>query len=284
MRRFVLGILLFASIGCERVVGVDLEEGPKRLVIEARLERVAGRESGRQRIRLTTTDDYFSNTMPPAARGATVQITDDAGRVVAFAESAVEPGIYETTALAGEVGRVYTLSISYLGEMYRSSEQLLPVTRIDSLFFAEPSHPLGSEKGLRATISLRDPAGAKNFYLWDQLVDGVRILSADSTLRGRVVSSDQLDDGRRIRRFQPYDGVEVKPGQQVVVRQMAISEAAYRYYLALSEQAANDGSPFGVAPASLRGNVANVSRAANFPLGYFIAGEVAEASAQVPVK
>ncbi|MEP6833079.1 MAG: DUF4249 domain-containing protein [Gemmatimonas sp.] len=282
MRRFMVAAAMLMLAGCERVVTVDLEEGPKRLVIEARLELVKGRANTNQRIRLTTTDAYFSNTTPPAARGAVVQVADNAGAVFPFTESTTEPGIYETTAFAGAVGRIYTLSINYQGDRYQSSEQLLSVAPIDSLYFIESTFPINATGGLRATITFRDPRGRKNFYLWDQLVNGVRILSSDSTVRGRVVISDELGDGQRLRDFQPYDGVRVESGELVTVRQSAISENVYRFYVALSEQASNDGSPFGVAPASLRGNVTNVTSPVHFPLGYFIASEVAEVSRRVP--
>ena len=95
-----LMVTLCLGLGaCEQVVRLDLPEGAKQLVVEARLERVRGAVSGMQRIRLTTTDAYFSNTAPPPARGATVQVSDAAGRSFAFTESSAEPGVYVTTSL-----------------------------------------------------------------------------------------------------------------------------------------------------------------------------------------
>lgn len=284
IHRLVPVMLLTALAACERVVDIDLQEGPKRLVVEARLERVKGRASGNQRIRLTTTEPYFSNTEPPAARGAVVRVRDGGGAVYSFVESATEPGIYQTNSLVGEIGQQYTLIIDYLGERYEATERLEAVAPIDTLYFAKPSFVVDSDTGLRATIDLRDPAGVKNFYLWDQFIDGVRVLGSDSTSPGRTVASDELEDGRRVREFQPYDGIVVKPGQEVVIRQIAISEQAYRYYRALSEQASGAGSPLGVPLASLRGNVANISVPEHRALGYFIASEVSEARGQVPAR
>lgn len=65
-----------------------------------------------------------------------------------------------------------------------------------------------------------------------------------------------------------------------MVRQIGFSEATFRHYFALFEQsAAGHGSPFAVPPGSLRGNVANLTDPAHYPLGYFWAAEVAEARA-----
>lgn len=282
MRRLLCAPLILVLGGCERVVGIDLPEGDRRLVIEARIERVQGMMSGSQRFRLSTTDAFFSGQTPPGARGAIVMVSDDAGRTVPFTESSSEPGIYETSALSGEVGRVYTLTIDFQGERYQATERLLAVAPIDAFYFANRTRTVSVSDGLRATIDFRDPAGVRNFYLWDQVIDGVRLVSADSTAPRREVGSDEFQDGRAIREFQPYEEIGLTRGQIVTMRQIALSEQSYRYYLALSDQTENDGSPFSVALASVRGNVANITVPSHLPLGYFMVGEVAEVQGRVP--
>jgi Domain of unknown function (DUF4249) len=282
MRWVVSATLVVAAAACERVVTVAVPDTPPRLVVEARLERLRSAVSGTQRIRLTTTDRYFSSAAPPPARGAVVRVVDDSGRVVPFGELASEPGTYATTTFVINVGRTYTLQITYAGQEYRSTETATSGVAIDSLWFIERIANLSPREGLRATIGLRDPVGVKNFYLWEQYVDGRRIVRPDSLGYYRVVASDDFSDGTRIRRYQPYDGVIVRSGQQVRVQQVAISEQAFRYYNALSEQGLNDGSPFGVPPSSLRGNVANLTNPSSQALGYFIVAEVTEVAGTVP--
>jgi hypothetical protein len=279
----MVGVLVVMT-ACERVVNVDLQEGPKRLVVEARIERVRGKVSGVQRIRLTTTQPYFSTTAPPPARGAVVRVTDGTGQVTAFTEVASEPGTYATSALVATVGTSYTLTIDFEGERYQATDQMQSVVPIDSLYFDAPTGFFGPQEKPRATIDFRDPEGVRNFYLWDQFTDGVRLSTPDSSFRIRVVASDEVIDGQEVTGFQPYGGIVVEPGQVILVRQVALSEQAYRYYFALSDQTSNDGSPFAVTPASVRGNVANVTRPSHLALGYFIAAEVAEARATVPMK
>ncbi len=271
-----------ALIACERVVSVETPEDVERLVVEARLERVQGRVSGRQQIRLTLSDSYFSNAPQPVARGAAVLVRSSAGDSARFAESATEPGVYETSSLVVQAGRTYTLRIDYSGDRYESVEKALHAPAIDSLFFAPRKSSVGPKEGLRATIIARDFPGEDNWYLWDQYVDGRRLTADDSTAPRRSIGSDLLIDGRDVLDFQPYEAQVVKPGETVLVRQMALSESLFRYFSALSEQTGNDGSPFGVPAASLRGNVANLTNPARRPLGYFMVTEVAEASARVP--
>lgn len=283
MKPWMMVTLCLGLGACEQVVQLDLPEGAKQLVVEARLERVRGAVSGMQRIRLTTTDAYFSNSAPPPARGATVQVTDAAGRSFAFTESSAEPGVYVTTSLEGEVGGRYTLRIDYQGERYETTETLLGVPPIDTLYFApQNTQSRGGAEGVRATIAFQETGGVRNYYLWDQYVNGVRLLAPDSSFRIRVAGADDGFDGRLVREFQPYDGMVVPSGADVLVRQMSLSETGYRYYRALSDQSTNDGSPFSVPLASVRSNIANITNPSHRPLGYFMATEVAEARARVP--
>lgn len=274
------GVQLLAT-GCERVVGIEVDTGPERLVVEARLEAVNGAPSGRQSIRLTTTAPYFSNAPAPGARGAVVQVRDDQGRAVRFAESST-PGTYVTDSLVAAVGRTYTLRIEWRGDVYESTDRLDAVANIDSLYFIARPRRDAAKEGVRATIDLRDPPVVANYYLWDQFVDGVRQIAPDSLFRARIAASDEFFQGRRLRQFQPFDGVRVRSGQEVLIRQYSISETVWRYYDALNQQTNGDGSPFSTPPSSVRGNVANVTRPDVRALGYFSASAIAERRARVP--
>jgi hypothetical protein len=269
--------LLLAS-GCERIVDVDLDPGPVRLVIEGRLELLQGSTEGRQLIRLSITDAFTSDRAPPPATGATVAVIDEANRAVQLAESAGTPGTYETIGLLPVVGARYTLRIDYQGERYEATDRVAAVAPIDSLYFRFVGKDVFGDPGFRAAIDYTDPAGARNFYLWEQLIDGERQLVPDQSNRMHVIGGDDFYDGRRITAYQPFEESIVEPGDTVIVRQIGLSEATYRYYLALFEQsAAGHGSPFAVPPGSLRGNGANLTAPAHYPLGYFWAAEVAEA-------
>jgi hypothetical protein len=277
MPRLLLLTCCALLAGCERVVALDVAEGPRRLVVEARLERILGAVSGTQSITLRTTAPYFDAEAAPPATGATVTVTDDSGRVVPFLESAV-PGRYVTDALVITAGRRYSLAITYAGERFESSEVAQTVAPIDSLYLDAPQPGrFSGEGGVRATIEFRDPGGVENYYLWDQFVNGVRQLGPDTSFKFRVAAADDAFDGIRVTQFQPYEGIDIPPGGDVLVRQAGLSEAMFRYYFALSDQVSADGSAFSVPPASVRGNVANRTDPTRYPLGYFFATEVSEA-------
>jgi hypothetical protein len=277
--RWAFGVALLTLTACERVVSVDVNEGPRRLVVEARLERVLGSATGAQAIRLSTNASYFSDAMPPAARGAAVRVTDNLGNAATFVESSTA-GVYVTNALIVDRGRTYTLRIDWEGQRFEGTEQTMTVTPIEALYF-DPPKPgrFSGEGGVRATIDTRDPGGEKNFYLWDQFVDGKRLLGPDSSFLMRIIAPDDAVDGKRVIGFQPYEGIDIPVGSSVLVRQIGISEAVYRYYFALSDQVAGGGSIFAVPSASVRGNVANRTNPRQPALGYFYVSEVSEARA-----
>lgn len=268
---------------CERVVDVEIDAGPVRLVVEGRLELAQSGTSDSQRIKLSTTDAFGSGRQPPAAIGAVVQVSDDHGTTYPFVAAPDRPGEY-LAAFVPAIGRRYTLRIDFQGDRYEATDVLQSVPRIDSLYFVyERANLAAGEDGFRAAIDYTDPAGRRNYYLWEQFVDGQSSLLPDPGNRFRVVRSDDFYDGARIRGYQPFDEAVIAPGQGVLVRQIALSDASYRYYFALFEQATgSQGSPFSVPPATVRGNVANLTRPALYPLGYFVAAEVAEARAVLP--
>jgi hypothetical protein len=282
-RLLTLAVLVTSVAGCERVVSVNAPSFEPRLVVEARLERPFNRRGPLQRIRLTTTQDVFTEADPPPARGAVVRVVDAAGVSVSFAESGTEPGVYIATAPMNlPVNQSLTLLITWNGDQYQSRETMQRAVPIDSLGFTEGGGRPGLGAGLRAAIWFIDPETVTNFYLWEQLVDGVRQVTPDSGAFTRAVRSDEIIDGALIREFKPYSGVVVRPGQVVRVRQLSISAQTYRFYESLSEQTRNNGSPFGVPVSSIRGNVANVTRPGRLALGYFIASEYFDIERTVP--
>jgi len=274
----IVATLALAASGCERVVDLDLEPGPVRLVIEGGVRRPIGGTDSTQTIRLTTTDQLTSDRPPPPVRDALVEVSDEMGRVWDFTES--DPGTYQA-AFWPVVGARYRLRIEVDGERYEGTDVLTAVPPIDSLYFEfEESNIAVGDEGFRAAIDYTDPPGVENYYLWEQLIDGESSLTPDPGNRFRVIGDDNFIDGATITGYQPYDEAVVEPGQTVVVRQVALSERSFRYLFALFEQSGDgQGSIFSVPPASVRGNVANLTNPEHYPLGYFLAAQVAQATA-----
>ncbi|MDZ4674992.1 MAG: DUF4249 domain-containing protein [Gemmatimonadota bacterium] len=272
-----LTLLAALSTGCTRIVDLDLDTPPRQLVVEARLE--AGVLA--QQIRLTTTDAFSGTGAPPPAAGASVLVTDDLGTELPFAED--EAGVYRVGTAAITPGRTYTLSIVWEGEEYRAISPLVDGPAIDSLYFKFRSATLAvGDSGFRAVLDYTDPAGIKNYYFWEMFVDGERVVTTDPGNQWRVISRDRFYDGQRVAGYLPFDEKVVEPRQVVRMRQLAITEEAYQYLFAFYDQATGGGSPFSTPPASVRGNVANLTRPEHRALGFFLTADVRSRSLIVP--
>ncbi|MEP6833870.1 MAG: DUF4249 domain-containing protein [Gemmatimonas sp.] len=273
--RFIVLLALLMLASCERVVDLNLPEAPRRLVVAARLERILTSGASIQAVTLSTTADYFNGEFPPPAAGAIVRVTDDLNRVVTFVETGTR-GFYQslTPMLIGR-GRTYTLTIDFEGQSYVATDSTRNVPAVNSLYFNTPQGGRYSGSGgVRATINFVDPANTRNFYLWEQTVNGAPQQGPDTTVKMKIIGSDQIYNGLPVDGFQPFEGIDIPFGAIVTLRQIAISEAMYRYYFAFNDQLAGDGSPFAVQPASLRGNVQNKTNPSLPALGYFYASEV----------
>ena len=281
---FCLSVMISMTLflGCEEVIELELADGETRLVVEGRIEKPQGTAVSQQEIRLTLTDDYFSQEHTPPATGAEVVVYDDTGNSFQFQEVVAEPGLYSCEALLAETGRTYTLTIEYAGETYSAEETLLPVAPIDSLYqvYQEDSRPFGNAGsgagGWVPMIDYSDPAGVENFYQWEVYVNGVYVIEADPGNLFRLIQSDELYDGQQVEGHTPDGNLFLDPGQVVLIRQLSLSNIGFDYLSLFFSQSAERGL-FDTPPATIRGNVANDTDPDHYPLGYFGAAEVAEA-------
>ena len=273
----ILGLVSLLSFSCQEVITIDLEEGPQRLVIEGRIEKDKETPSGYQAIRLSTTADYFINDVIPPASGAEVSIKDGQGNIYVLTESASEKGLYETNQLNAVIGEVYTITILYKGETYQGQETMLPVTAIDSIYQLFREENTFDEEGIRIGIDFSDPSEQVNYYYWEQYRNGRSLIQPNPGTKFSLVSSDELFNGQTIRGKLPNDELIYVAGDRAEVRQMALSEFAYKYYFAIFDQEGSRGA-LSTPPAAIRGNMENLTNPDNYPLGYFYATEVSKAT------
>lgn len=133
----ISSILLLFS--CDDVINVDTGTADAILNVDAWINN----KPEAQVINLTFTQDYFDNeSLPPGVTGATVTVTDDAGRVYTFTEDTVsKDGAYRWTPEAGEtigdIGTAYTLDVYYNGETFVATSRMGRVPPIDSITFSK---------------------------------------------------------------------------------------------------------------------------------------------------
>lgn len=256
----------FSFIGCEDVIDVPLDTAPPKLVIDASIKWEKETTGNVQKIKLTTTTDFYSNTVP-AATGATVIVTNiTSGTPVTFQfiEDG-QTGEYICNNFVPVIGNTYALKIIYKEETYTAS----------SIFMDAPEI-LKTEQSIKPGIEgddvyelkfyWQDSAAEDNFYL-------VGAKNVNIVYPEYGVLDDELFQGNIMFAF--YRDDKIKKGDKLEFNLQGITEQ-YSNYMAkiLSIAGTNGGNPFATAPASVRGNILNETNPDDYPLGFFHLSEI----------
>jgi hypothetical protein len=254
---FLVFILALLSVSCEDVVNVDLNTAPPKLVIEAAINWQKGTAGNQQRIKLTTTTDYFSSTMPKVS-GAIVTITNSTNTVFTFVEMP-NTGEYFCSNFTPVINETYTLSIVSKGQTYTAKETLQAVAPITRL---EQKNDGGfTRKEIKIKAFFNDPANAPSYYLY-------KYVYSNQVKSDLYVDRDEFFDGNEFFSISQKD--ELKKGDEIEITHFGISKTYYNYMSILVSLAGNSGGgPFQSPPATVRGNIINTTDKANYPLGYF---------------
>jgi hypothetical protein len=258
----VLTVTLFAS--CEDVIDVDLNYSSERLVIEGQLNWIKETQQTEQRVILSKTTPYFENLRIPA-NGAEVQVKDEQNNTYQFMEQGNSGTYFPLDTLPFKLGSELTLEIRFEDQKYRGSEVLNPVAAIyeikqDSFAF------FGSTATQLEAYSV-DPEDEVNFSFFEFVGD--RLNEPEYN-----VFRDDFSNGSE------YYGVlvngDLEKGDSIRFRQYSLSKTAYQYWYLVFIQNTQQGGPFQTNPANLNGNMTNLTKPENSPLGYFRVSEVSE--------
>lgn len=260
IKYFILAIS-FAFIGCEDVIDVDLNKSEPKLVIDASIKWEKGTTGNEQTIRLTTTGDYFNNTVP-AANGAIVTITDSNAIVYNFIEDGTT-GNYKCINFNPVLNENYTLSVSYNGQTYTSTDKLYPVPTITTI-----EQNLGGFTGdeIELKFNFQDNGSEENFYM-----EEYKVPFRPFPLLG--VFDDEFTNGNEM--FSLIIEGDLEAGQNINFTLHGISERYHNFMnILIGISGGLSNGPFSTPPATVKGNIINQSNASNYPLGYFRLSEV----------
>ncbi len=257
-------VCLMMLISCEEVIDLDLGNAEPRIVIEGTVTS----DSGPYYVRINQSVDYGQLNDFPAVSGAMVHITDQDGNTEALEE--VEEGLYATRELQGEIGKRYTVDVSYNGERYQAASTMpSTVIPIQSLSYVFEEETLFVDEGYYVTAYFLDPIDEENYYRLKMFVngepyyfdqDGVPVKDDNFWL-----INDQFFNGKVMDFEFPQT---LKAGDKVDVELHQVDKATYDYYRTLVDLMGFGG----VAPANPLSNWNNGA------LGYFGALSVTYAS------
>lgn len=251
-----LFIISVAFFSCEDVVDIDLSTAPAKLVIDASIKWQKGTAGNEQTIKLTTTTDFYSSTIPTVS-GATVFITDGNGIQFDFIETP-GTGNYVCTNFNPEIRQTYTLTVIHNSQVYTATESLIEVPTIDYVEQTENGGFTGDQ--IEVKFFYQDIPNQDNFYL-------IMFNSSNVSLPIFDVVNDSFFQNNQM--F-GYLANELEKDDIILFTLQGISESYYNYMnILLGIAGTNGGSPFQTPPATVRGNIVNQTNTNNFALGFF---------------
>lgn len=275
MKKTILLIVFFISLffaSCEEVVDVDLDTAPPKLVIEAAINWEKGTTGNEQTIKLTTTTGYFENVIPTVS-GALIDIKNSRGDKFNFIE-VKKSGVYICNNFVPVIDEQYTLTVVSRGSRYIATETLKSVAPIMRIEQNNEGGFAGKDIEIKAFYN--DPADAANFYLYKYVYSN----KIKSTF---YVDEDKFFNGNEF--FSLSDDEDLKIGNEIEITHFGISKQYYNYMSILVSIAGNNvGGPFQSPPATVKGNIVNVTNKENYPLGYFSLCETSTAKYKISTK
>lgn len=252
-----LTICTMLLVSCEDVIDVDLNDAQPRLVVESSINILESGARTSRAVRLTTTAPFFDGAVP-VVDDAVVQISDENGIIIPL--EYIGEGLYDATFFP-RADVEYTLQIIYKSETYSATTKFVPTVPLEYVEQRNDGGFSGDRIELKAYFT--DPPGIKNFYY----VKGV-------SERGvtRNVIDDEFFDGNLI--FSSYSAEDLAPCDEVQFNLYGITEEYYNYMSILLSQTGPGGGPFETQPATVKGNIINLTKPENYPLGYFRISEV----------
>ena len=259
---FLVVLIAILCNSCEEVINVDLKTAPPKLVIEASINWLKGTDGNEQKIKLTTTTDFYNNIIPKVS-GATIFIKNSSNTQFDFIEKP-KTGEYICTTFIPVINETYTLTIISDGQTYTAVEKLKPVPTITKIVQNNRGGFTGNTIEIKAFYN--DVANEDNYFLY-KYVYSTQIKS------NYYVDQDTFFQGNEF--FSISQNNELKVGDKVEISHFGISKLYYNYMNVLVDIAGNtNGSPFQSPPATVRGNIINTTNFDNFALGYFSVSEV----------
>lgn len=245
-------ILVLSS--CQKVIDVAIKDADKKYVVEG----VVTDQPGTARILLSKTKNISDDNNFPGISGALVTVTDDAGIVTIFPETAT--GVYTSAALTAIAGKTYELKVNVNGETFMARSAMPEKINLDTLFITDEL--LFGESRKLVNIAYQDPPGKGQYYRYIQYING-------NKGKPIFVNNDDYSDGKYVNTKLWYlvdddeEDEKIKKGDTVMLDMLCIDAAVYKYWYSLNQSAT--GNSQSASPAN---PVTNISGGA---LGYFSA-------------
>ncbi len=255
--KFITISLLIIATSCQDVVDIPLNTDSPKLVIEASINWQKGTTGAVQKIKLTTTTNYYTNNIPTVS-GAQITVKNSINTTFNFIETP-NTGEYVCSNFVPILNETYTLTVISNGQNYTATETLLPVAPITNIVQNNRGGFTGDRIEIKAFFN--DTPNVDNYYFYKY--------NYINTVKPEFnVDDDTFFQGNQF--FSISRNRDLKIGDKIEITHYGISQDTYNYLsILLSIAGSQGGGPFQSPPATVKGNIKNNTDFSNYPLGFF---------------
>lgn len=256
----ILSVLTATFFACTERIDIDVDQQKyARLVVEGEFST----DTAVHRVVLASTEDYFSNEIPPAVTNAIVKISNDEEEFI-LTETPANSGVYLTEPeVFGKINTSYTLEIELEEEIggtkfYEATSEIYPINPLDSIGLK--FHEDWGEEGFwEVQCYVWDPP-TTDYYMFHIYRNGVLV---NDTIDQVFVVDDILYNGNYTNGIgvgfldQSNESEKLLPGDEVTLRVARITEEYTNYLWQLQEQVSYQSPLFSGPPANVEGNISD---------------------------
>ncbi|MCM4169785.1 hypothetical protein KCTC52924_00014 [Arenibacter antarcticus] len=265
MRKLLFFILLFAIIGCQDVIDVELPTEDPRLVIDAviRINDIFQPKT-LVSVKARLSSSFFDSVQPAQLQGISISNTDN-NTSINLEETEPGSGVYQTEWETEQLieGNL-ELTLQHLDQTYRANTKFVPGVPIDSL--KQGTSTLFREDETEVLVSFTDNGTRNDFYLFD------------FAFGEYLVTEDEFYQGQRFE-FSFFYDKDLKNQKEVKISLLGVDKIFFNYMNQLIQLSGPVTGPFSTPAITVRGNIINITSPVNlnnakvnndnFALGYF---------------
>ncbi|SIO22944.1 DUF4249 domain-containing protein [Algoriphagus halophilus] len=310
LKKYIYLLLILPLAACIDPYVVNVESGEQLLTVEGTITTTPGVQSIRL-TRSDTYGSIFEGLIRPVSNATVVIRDDQGKVIFLTEDTEDRGVYYTPENFAAVVGRSYTLQIQLVdGKVYTSLPELVnSVPEIKNIDVKVVKIAVEGEvlerSGVQLIAEIEDPSDQNNFYYWrtDQstyiLKTRPDLYTPNPNLRnppsrepepkdccivcfktellgsqGIYLEKDDIFNGLNTKvaaGFIEDDGKRFVETLRTDLRQMSISQEAYRFLRLVKQQTEVSGSVFDPPPANIRGNMISLDDPEEVVLGYFMA-------------
>ncbi len=251
---FLLLLLIVVSLlySCSERIDLDLDESHKRLVVEAYVTNIAGK----QKVKLTTTAAYLSSEAAPLVAGASVSVSDGVSEWTFHEDST---GYYYADSLfVGEEFASYTLNIelkeSVAGDIdFSANTEMVKVGIMDSIRLEKEEY---NDKVIWRVLGWAENPPTIDFYIFKTYINGKCITPNFDDwfiIDDRMATSGYLA-AMPVAFIDPEEN-PIEVGDTVTLEAVSITEDYYDFLLEVNSESGGTNPMFSGPPANVKGNI-----------------------------